>query len=78
MGFMAIFRGLPTAILTENAVAGGIALINSVGNLGGFVSPYMRGHIHEVTKSLDSGFYSIALLLFAGGVSVMILGWPGH
>lgn len=76
MSFLSIFWGLPTAILTGTAAASGIALINSVGNLGGFASPYMLGRIHEVTKSLDSGFYFIALLLFTGGVFVMILGRP--
>lgn len=78
MAFLSIFWGLPTAILTGTAAAGGIALINSVGNLGGFVSPYMLGHIHEVTNSLDSGFYFIALLLFLGGILVTILGRPRH
>ena len=78
MGFMSIFWGLPTAILSGTAAASGIALINSVGNLGGFVSPYVLGHLDEVTKSLASGFQFIALLLLAGGVFVMILVRPRH
>jgi MFS transporter, ACS family, tartrate transporter len=37
------FWTLPTAFLTGSAAAGGIALINSIGNLGGFVGPYAIG-----------------------------------
>jgi hypothetical protein len=37
------FWSLPTGFLTGSAAAGGIALINSIGNLGGFVGPYAIG-----------------------------------
>ena len=40
---------LPTGFLTGSAAAGGIALINSIGNLGGFVGPYAIGWIKDAT-----------------------------
>ncbi len=48
---------LPTAFLTGTAAAGGLALINSIGNLGGFAGPYFMGWIKNAT-----GAYSLALL----------------
>ncbi len=41
------FWALPTAMLSGTAAAGGIALINSVGNLGGFLGPYMFGLVKD-------------------------------
>jgi MFS family permease len=55
------FWPLPTAMLSGIAAAGGIALINSVGNLGGFLGPYMFGLIKDGT-----GSDMIALLALAG------------
>ena len=48
---IAPFWALTTAFLTGTAAAGGIALINSVGNLGGFIGPYFVGIIKDTTKS---------------------------
>jgi ACS family tartrate transporter-like MFS transporter len=45
------FWAMSTAFLTGTAAAGGIALINSVGNLGGFVGPYIVGVIQDRTQS---------------------------
>jgi ACS family tartrate transporter-like MFS transporter len=45
------FWPLPTAMLSGVAAAGGIALINAVGNLGGFLGPYMFGLIKDQTGS---------------------------
>jgi ACS family tartrate transporter-like MFS transporter len=54
------FWALATAFLTGSAAAGGIALINSVGNLGGFFGPYIVGIIKDRTDS------NLAALLFLG------------
>lgn len=51
---------LATAFLTGSAAAGGIALINSVGNLGGYVGPHLVGVIKDKTGS------NLAALLFLG------------
>jgi MFS transporter, ACS family, tartrate transporter len=55
---------LPTAFLTGTAAAGGLALINSIGNLGGFVGPYFMGWIKTAT-----GGYSLALLIIGVGLA---------
>jgi len=47
MSSMSTFWALPTAVLSGTAAAAGIAWINSVGNLGGFVSPYLIGWIRD-------------------------------
>ena len=55
---------LPTAFLTGTAAAGGLALINSIGNLGGFAGPYFMGWIKSAT-----GEYSLALVIIGGGLA---------
>jgi ACS family tartrate transporter-like MFS transporter len=55
------FWALSTAFLSGTAAAGGIALINSVGNLGGFFGPYLVGIIKDATGS------DMAALLLLGG-----------
>jgi len=57
------FWALGTAFLSGTAAAGGIALINSVGNLGGFVGPYVVGVIKDTTGSTK-----IALLFLGGAL----------
>lgn len=79
MGQQAIaptFWPLPTAMLSGVAAAGGIALINSVGNLGGFLGPYMFGLIKDATGGSDV----IALLAIAAWpvMSAVVLVALGH
>ncbi len=57
-----VFWSIPTLFLAGTAAAGGIALINSVGNLAGFVAPYMIGFIKTSTGSLSGGLYFVAVL----------------
>jgi MFS transporter, ACS family, tartrate transporter len=56
---------MPTSFLTGTAAAAGIALINSVGNLGGFFGPYIIGKLHDVT-----GNYSLALMVVGGTLAL--------
>ncbi|SEO32574.1 D-galactonate transporter [Duganella sp. CF517] len=67
-----IFWSLPTAMLGGAAAAAGIALINSVGNLAGFVSPYLVGAIKDATHSTANGIYLLAASLVAGAVLVVV------
>jgi MFS family permease len=69
-----IFWSLPTEFLGGTAAAAGIGLINSIGNLAGFVSPYMVGKIKDVTHSTDLGLYVIAASVALGGVVVVATG----
>jgi MFS transporter, ACS family, tartrate transporter len=59
-GAKAPFWPLPSMFLTGSAAAGGIALINSVGNLGGFAGPYIMGWVKDTTGSFKAGLYVLA------------------
>jgi len=62
----------PTAFLTGTAAAAGIGLINSLGNLGGFVAPLMRTGINEAVPT-DSGAWGVVSLgVFAFLAAVML------
>lgn len=66
-----LFWSLPTAFLAGTGAAAGIALINSVGNLAGFVSPYLIGFLKDLTGSNATGMYALAAILVAGAVAVL-------
>jgi len=70
------FWCLPTAILAGAAAATGIALINSFGNLAGFVSPWVMGWIIDRTRSTDLGVYALAATMALG--SLLVLTIPGR
>jgi len=72
-----IFWSLPTAMLGGAAAAAGIALINSVGNLAGFASPYLVGAIKDATGSTANGIYLLAASLVAGAALVVARRLPG-
>jgi ACS family tartrate transporter-like MFS transporter len=61
-----VFWSLPTAFLSGTASAGAIALINSLGNLGGFVGPYLIGYVREATGGFKGSLLTIAGLLLCG------------
>jgi len=69
-----VFWTLPTAFLTGTAAAGGIALVNSIGNLSGYVGPQIIGVIKDATGSYDGGIWFLAACAFAAGVIVLLLG----
>lgn len=60
----------PTAFLTGTAAAAGIGLINSLGNLGGFVAPILRTTVNEVTASDTGtmGVYALGVLPFLAAI----------
>ena len=66
-----LFWSLPTAFLGGMAAAAGIATINSVGNLAGFVSPYMVGWLRDATGSTETGMYLLAGVLVLGAIGVL-------
>ncbi|MBP0629495.1 MULTISPECIES: MFS transporter [unclassified Cupriavidus] len=61
-----LFWSLPTSFLAGTGAAAGIALINSLGNLAGFLSPYAVGWLKDLTRSTDSGMYLLAACLVVG------------
>jgi MFS family permease len=70
------FWTLPTAMLSGTAAAGGIALINALGNLGGFFGPYLFGLIKDAT----GGSFTFGLIALALGplMSASLVLWLGH
>ncbi|OON36997.1 hypothetical protein BTJ39_21205 [Izhakiella australiensis] len=69
-GAMPVFWGLPTQFLTGTAAAGGIALINALGNLSSIVNPYVIGRIHDTTGSFNGGLYWLSAMAL---LSILIL-----
>jgi MFS family permease len=67
------FWCLPTAVLSGAAAATGVAVVNSVGNLAGFVSPYAIGWIVDKTHSTDLGVYTLAGCLAVGGLLALTM-----
>lgn len=64
---------MPTLFLSGPAAAAGIATINSIGNLGGFVGPMMIGVIRQQTGSYSWGLYFVAALLVLSALIVLML-----
>jgi D-galactonate transporter len=70
-GFMPAFWPLPTSFLTESAAAAAIGLINSFGNLGGFVGPFILGYVRTQTNSFDIGLALLAVSMVLGAACVL-------
>ncbi len=68
--YMPAFWALPSLFLTSVSAAGSIGLINSFGNLGGFVGPMLLGSIKQATNSYDTGRYALSAL---SAMSVILL-----
>lgn len=74
LAILPIFWTLPTALLDGAAAAGGIALINALGNIGGFVGPFVVGWIKERTGSYAPGLLVIAFCVLMSGIVALIVG----
>jgi D-galactonate transporter len=68
LSVLPVFWTLPTALLGGAGAAAGIALINSVGNLAGFLSPYMVGAIKDATGSTTLALYALAASMVVGAL----------
>ena len=69
--FFAPFWALPAQFLTGVAAASGIALINSIGNLGGLAGPYLVGAVTRKTGSLNSGLALVGISLLLSALLVI-------
>jgi len=67
------FWALPGRFLTGSAAAGAIALINSMGALGGFVGPSAVGYLRDVTHSFVAPLFLLAAILLAGAILTLRL-----
>jgi ACS family tartrate transporter-like MFS transporter len=72
--YLPAFWTLPSLFLTQAAAAGSIGLINSVGNLGGFVGPYMLGYVEKQTGSFLPGILFLVVSMTIAATIIIILG----
>ena len=63
-----MFWPVPTAMLSAGAAAGGLALINSMGQMAGFLSPYLVGFVKDATGSTDVALYLLAAVIVGGSL----------
>lgn len=63
-----LFWSLPTAFLAGTGAAAGIAMINSIGNLAGFASPYAVGWLKQASGTTSSGMVLLASSLVLGAI----------
>jgi len=67
------FWALPARFLSGSVLAAAIALINSMGALGGFVGPYAVGYLKDTTGSFTSPLFLLAGILVAGAMLTLLL-----
>ncbi|HXH25148.1 MAG TPA: hypothetical protein VNI78_07860, partial [Vicinamibacterales bacterium] len=69
----AIFWSIPPRFLSGLAAAGGLAFINSIGVLGGFVGPTIMGVLTDQTGSYSAGLLALSGFLFLSAVIASLL-----
>jgi ACS family tartrate transporter-like MFS transporter len=72
------FWSLPTAILTGTGAAAGLALVNSMGNLAGLVSPTVVGIIKQATGSFTAALLFLAGALLLGAAIALLFGYAAR
>jgi nitrate/nitrite transporter NarK len=72
--FTPVFWAVPTMFLSESAAAASIGLINSVGNLGGFVGPLVMGYLVHRTRSFTAGLLYLVGSFLLSGVLMLTIG----
>jgi ACS family tartrate transporter-like MFS transporter len=65
------FWTLATSFVHGVGAAAGIALINSIGNIGGFAGPYGMGYLRDATQSYSAGLIVIGVIVMLGGALVL-------
>ncbi|MFA5909323.1 MAG: MFS transporter [Vicinamibacterales bacterium] len=72
-GALGPFWAMPTAFLRGTAAAGGIAIVNSIGNIGGFAGPFAIGWVRDATGSFEGGLLVLAGVLVVGAAIALSL-----
>lgn len=67
----ALFWSIPPTYLSREAAATGIAVISSIGTLGGFVSPTFIGWIKTATGSMQTGLLAMTVIICLGGLTLL-------
>jgi len=74
MCYQSTFWPIPSSFLTGSAAAGGLAMIVSIGNLGGFAGPYLIGVIRQSTDSFSWALISVAAFLALAAILIRMVG----
>ena len=74
--FAGVFWAIPPQVLSGTAAAAGIALINSIGNLGGFAGPALIGAIYDATGGYGGGLLALTGVLVLEALLVLALRLP--
>ncbi len=72
--YLPAFWSLPSLFLSGTSAAGSIGFINSVGNLGGFMGPFVLGTIEKLTGSFMGGLYFLTACMALSAITVFLLG----
>lgn len=70
---MGVWWTIPTNFLTGPAAAASVALINSCGNLGGWIGPYMMGWIKTTTGSFNAGYFLMGGFMLIASLTVLTI-----
>jgi ACS family tartrate transporter-like MFS transporter len=66
-----VFWAMPTAFLSGAAAAAGVAYINSIANIAGFIGPFVMGWIKDATGSFDGGLLVIACVCIGAAIAIL-------
>jgi hypothetical protein len=66
------FFQLPSKFLTGVAAAGGLAMVNAVGNLGGFAAPYVTGWLKDSSGTFSTASYAMGVIMAIGGIVTVL------
>jgi ACS family tartrate transporter-like MFS transporter len=72
--YLPVFWTLPSLFLSGSGAAGSIGLINSIGNLGGFLGPFILGHVETLTGSFVGGIYFLCASMSVSAAILFCLG----
>jgi len=73
IAFLPVFWCLPTRFLRGTAAAGGIALLNAVGSIGGFVGPGILGVVRDAMGTFSGGLAAVSAMTFGGAIVMWML-----
>jgi len=69
-GYLPAFWAIPPSFLRGAALAAGIAAVNAIANIAGFVGPYLMGYLHDETGSFEGGLRALAAI---GALATLLL-----
>jgi MFS transporter, ACS family, tartrate transporter len=68
-----VFWSMPTAFLSGAAAAAGVAYINSIANIAGFVGPFLMGWLRDISGNFDSGLLMIAVVCNVAAFAILCI-----